>query len=168
MKLRLIAAVSIDGAIGNDNELLWHISDDLKRFKEKTLGNVVIIGRKTYDSLPDAAKKGRDYVVVTTSTKPLSEGTPYSVSNSIAHAIILAKELAKTDKHIYVAGGETIYNEMIDLCDEAEITWVDKIYSKANKRFPIDKLFNEFYISGDQSWYKENGLRFKYTTYERE
>jgi len=187
--IRLIAAVSLDGAIGHDRELIWHVPEDLKRYKEKTLGNICIVGVATYDDLPVAALKGRCHVVVSgdygdkmrsidapdetqprfhLKTKEI-EDTNAEVWNrsTLDEALDLVEEI-RGDREVFVIGGERLYNSMIDHVDVAEITWINKTYPEANKRFPIDKLFNDFQIIGDQNYVRsESGLMYKYTLYER-
>jgi len=187
----LIAAISLDGAIGHDDELLWHIPEDLKQYKEKTLGNICIVGVTTYDFLPLYALKGRTHIVISGNyggdkmrsidapdeTQPrfnlktkevIDTNAEVWNRSTLKEAIDLAEEIRGEDQKIYVIGGARIYESMIDLVDEAHITWINKLYPTANKRFPIDKLFNDFEITGDQNYVKsKSGLSYKFTYYER-
>lgn len=185
--LKLIAAVSLDGAIGHDRELIWHIPEDLKRYKERTTGNICIVGLNTYNDLPMAALKGRTHVVVTGDTKGNTIDAPdetqprYTLkdknkdpdtkvwSRSTVEEMLELIEEIRGDKKVYVIGGETIYSTLIDHVDEAEITWVNKTYPKANKRFPIDKLFNDFELVGDSNYVKseKENLLYKFSYYKR-
>ena len=172
MKINLITAVSLDGVIGNDDKLLWHISEDLKRYKERTIGNIVIIGRKTYDSLPGVALKNRTYVILHKDDGTILdaiEGTDIWIQHSVDGALKKAKELAGEDKDIYIAGGSMIYDQMIDLCDNVYLTWVNKEYPESNKKFPIDKLFSKFSIYEDTDWIKsEDSPSYKFTIYKKD
>ena len=171
MKPIIIAAVGIDGAIGKDNDLLWHVPEDFKRYKERTTGNILIVGRKTYESLPFKALQNRTHIVVQTNYKDLIDvpnGCDVRTAYSINEAIELANELKTEEQEIFVIGGAQLYESMIDECDEAEITWINKMYEDANKHFPINKLFNDFSITGDQSWsHSDKGLLYKFTYYKR-
>lgn len=172
MSLKLIAAVSLDGAIGNDRELLWKIPEDLQRYKEKTIGNICIVGLKTYENLPTEALLNRSHIVIKYDDGKYIDAPPNTdvyTTHSIKESIKKAKKLkGKSNKEIYVIGGAEIYNQFIDLCDEAEITWINKSFPKANKRFPLDKLFDNFKITGDQNWtISIRDLMYKFTNYEK-
>jgi len=170
--MKLIAAIAIDGAIGNDNQLLWDLSEDLKNYKDKTSGNILIVGRKTYETLPHNALLNRTHIVIKHNDGKYidaPDGSDIQVVHTIKDALKLAKKLkGKSTKEIYIIGGETIYNQTIDLCDEAEITWINKTYPNANKRFQIEKLFEDFDIAEDTGWTKnKNGLIYKIINYKR-
>jgi dihydrofolate reductase len=169
MKLHLIAAVSIDGAIGHDDKLLWHIPEDLKRFKEKTIGNICIVGFNTYNSLPEFAFENREYIVVSNNETDIKISAKALCYKSVKEAINKSKEMVKLlHKKIYIVGGEQIYNSAIDSCDIAEITWINKIYPEANKRFPLQKLFDNFEEVSDSNWHKsESGILYKFCEYKR-
>ena len=186
--IKLIAAVSLDGAIGHDQNLLWDLPEDLKRYKEKTTGNICIVGVTTYEYLPNEALKGRTHVVVSgyldgrvidvpQETQPrynLQEKEKIEGNYDIWHritikdALELVEDIKKEGQEVYLIGGATLYESMIDMVDEADITWINKLYPEANKRFPIDRLFNDFEMTGDSNYIKsENGLMFKHTYYKR-
>lgn len=186
--LKIISAVSIDGAIGNDNDLLWYVPEDFKRYKEKTTGNICIVGLNTYKNLPLKALEKRTTIVVSGDygdeslfiDAPEEKQDRYSLINkkilglcvynrsTINEALTTANEIKKENQEIYIIGGSQLYKSMIDLCNEAEITWINKLYPEANKRFPIDKLFNDFEIYEDTSWVKsKSGLKYKFTNYKR-
>lgn len=189
--MKLIAAVSLDGAIGHNNELLWNLPEDLQRYKEKTLGNICIVGINTYNFLPIKALKGRVHVVISGDYGDIMRGidapdetqprfnlktkeiidTNAEVWNrsTLREALDLVEEIRDDDQEIYVIGGERLYESMIDLVDEAEITWINKIYPQANKWFPIHKLFNNFDMVEDTNYFKSknNGLMYKFTKYKR-
>lgn len=164
-KIKLIAAVSIDGAIGNDEKMLWHISEDLKNYKRKTTGNIVIVGLNTFFSLPSPALKNRTHIVVCGDCMEIDviEGVDVIPVTLISEALEKAEEI-RGDKEVYVAGGSMIYDSMIDMCDDLEITWINKTYPKANKRFPIEKLKN-FSLQTDGSWISDKNLEYKYSYY---
>lgn len=166
-KIKLISAVSIDGAIGNDDELLWHISEDLKRYKEKTLGNVLIIGLNTFMSLPIQALKNRTHIIVCGNSMDITkvEGSDVIAVNLISEAVEKANQI-RDDKDVYVIGGSMIYESMINLCDELEITWVNRKYPSANKRFPIEK-FNNFNLISDEPWRSNGNLEYKFSYYKK-
>lgn len=163
----MISSVSIDGAIGNDNQLLWHLPEDLKQYQVKTHRNICIVGKNTYDTLSFDALKNRTYIII--SNKRINAPTFASIYlvKNIDDAIKKA-EIIKTDNQdVYVIGGEQIYNSMIDLVDYVEITWINKLYPNANKSFPIDKLFNNFEIIDDSDWIITKPFSYKFTEYKK-
>ena len=131
MKISLIVAVSEDGAIGDKGNLLWHLSSDLKRFKAITTGHTIIMGRKTYDSLPNGALPNRRNIVVSRQLKSLKDAEVYS---DIDEAL-----KATSDEDIVYIIGE-IYKETFPRADELHITLVHKSYPEADTRFPEWKL----------------------------
>jgi dihydrofolate reductase len=165
MKLKIIAAISIDGAIGNNNKLLWYIPEDLKHFKECTINKTLIVGANTYLALPEEAKNNRLYFIL--SSKKIESASP--------HVIVKSKEELKSilsnnqKEEIWIVGGEKIYNEFIDDCDEIYITWVNKIFMDADKRFPIDKLNENFILTEDSNWLESRaGVKYKFCKYIKE
>jgi len=166
--MKVIAAVALDGAIGKDNKLLWNLPEDLKRYKDRTSGNVCIVGENTYYSLPDIALKDRTHIVIQDDKTKTIEGRNADVCmvHSIDEAIEKAKEY--DEKEVFVIGGAQVYTSMIDHVDEVEVTWINQLYPDADRHFPIDKLFNEFEIIGDSNYIKsDNGILYKFTLYER-
>lgn len=130
--MNLIAAVDKNWAIGMDNKLLVHIPDDMKRFRQMTIGKVVVMGRKTLESFPGGQPLKERVNIV------LSKDRDYRVKGAIAvHSIEeLSEELKKyKSEDIYVIGGETIYRQLLDQCDTAYITKIDYTY-QADAWFP--------------------------------
>jgi len=187
--MKVIAAVALDGAIGKDNKLLWNLPEDLKRYKDRTFGNICIVGENTYYSLPDVALKNRTHIVVSgdygdkmksidapeeeqprfklVDKKEIPGSNVYNRS-TIKEAIDTANEISREDQEIFIIGGAQIYETMIDHVDDVEITWINQLYPDADRHFPIDKLFNEFEIIGDSNYIKsDNGILYKFTLYER-
>ena len=125
VKLCLIVARARNGVIGKDNDLPWRLSDDLKHFKATTKGCPVIMGRKTWESLPKRPLPGRDNVVV-------SRDGQYSAPNarvftSIDTAIEAAKGLARVagKTEVFITGGSAIYAAALPFADRLYITEVD-------------------------------------------
>ena len=119
--IKLIVAADENWAIGYQNELLYHIKEDMKRFKALTTGNIVVMGRKTLESMPNGAPLPNRENVVLSSRNLKAEVT-------LCHTLAeLGEYLRMQKKDIYIIGGETIYQELLDYCAEAEVT---KIYAK--------------------------------------
>lgn len=131
MSISIIAAVSENNVIGNNNSLLWHISDDLKRFKSLTLNKSIIMGRKTYESLPFRPLPKRKNIVVTRNENIYFEEA--FVVNSPQSAL----ETADNNDEIFICGGAQIY--------EYFLPFADKIYlTKVFKKYEGDTVFPEF------------------------
>ena len=140
MKIILIAAVSENGAIGKDNDLLWRLPDDMKFFKEKTLGQTIITGRKNYESIPEKFRPlpHRINIVVTRNIDYIAEKA--HVVMNVQDAITAAKILGGGDVEenlCYIIGGGEIYNQTISIADEMYITRVHHIFEKADTFFPV-------------------------------
>lgn len=122
MTICIIVAVASDGGIGRRGELLWHIGADLKRFKAFTMGHPVIMGRKTFESLPKGALPGRTNIVLTHDPSYAAPGA--LVAGSVDSALALASE-APGAECVWVMGGEQIYNAMLPMASRLYITRID-------------------------------------------
>ena len=133
--ISIIVAVDKNWAIGNGGSLLTSIPDDLRFFRQTTRDKVVIMGRKTVESLPGGRPlPSRTTILVT--RDPDFQMADAVVVHSVEEAI---KEAEKYQTDIYVAGGGEIYKQMLDLCDEALVTYIDYSY-QADTWFPnLDK-----------------------------
>lgn len=152
MKLIIISAVSIDGVIGIGDEIPWRIPEDFKHFRETTMGNILLVGKTTYQTLPPKALEGREYIVLN-GGEYIKDLDPNNFQFSSLDTVfyLTTNENSKIDK-IFVIGGASIYDQLIDHCDEAIITWVNKTYPNGDKRFPINKLFANFTAVNDCEW----------------
>ena len=133
MKISLIVAVAEDRAIGDKGNLLWHLSSDLKRFKAITTGHTIIMGRKTYDSLPNGALPNRRNIVISRQLKSLKDAEVYSYIDE-------ALKATSDEDIVYIIGGGEIYKKTFPRADELHITLVHKSYPEADTRFPEWKL----------------------------
>lgn len=130
--MNLIAAVDSNWGIGKNNQLLVKIPADMKFFRETTTGKVVVMGRKTLESFPNGQPlKNRVNIVLT-------HDKTYQVKDAVLVYSLeeLWKELEKYEsENIYVIGGESIYDQLVDACDTAHITKIDYAYD-ADAHFP--------------------------------
>jgi len=119
-EVTLIAAVARNGAIGKDNQLLWQLPEDMQRFKALTLGNLVLMGRKTWESLPAKFRPlpGRRNIVVSRNASYQAPGA--TVALSLNDAISAAGI-----EHVFIIGGAEIYSQALLLADRLELTEVD-------------------------------------------
>jgi dihydrofolate reductase len=135
MKRTIVVAISKNYAIGKDNELLWRLPDDFRFFKQVTLDHVVILGRKTFDSLPGLLPR-RTFVIITRQEDYQAPEGHYAV-NSLEEALSLC-EIQKQEKEVFIIGGGTIYKESLDknLIDKMHITEVMASIEGADTFFP--------------------------------
>ena len=133
-ELTLIVAAGENNAIGKDNRLIWHLSDDLKRFKKLTSGHCIIMGRKTFESFPKPLPN-RTHIVI---TKQEHYKTPPDVI--VVNSIEDALDAARNDKQPFVIGGGEIYKQTIGIAHKIELTRVHHTFEDADTFFPeIDK-----------------------------
>ena len=121
MALNLIFARARNGVIGHNNTLPWHLPEDLAHFKQTTLGQPVVMGRKTWESLPPKFRPlpGRTNIVVTRQSAWKAEGA------LVAHTIEDALQLCPTDAQVWVIGGAEVYAQALPLATRAVITEID-------------------------------------------
>ena len=139
MKIHLIWAQEVNGGIGKDGKLPWHISEDLQNFKKLTLDSTILMGRKTWESLPNKPLSNRRNIVL--SRKEVPDVECYA---SIEECINKLNNEG-IDK-LFVIGGSTVYRNFIQRADELHITDVDEITQGIDTYFPVTmlKIKNEF------------------------
>lgn len=130
MILSLIVAVSRERAIGRANTLPWHLPQDLKRFKALTTGHSILMGRKTFESLPNGALPHRRNIVV---SRTLSEAPGAELYHSLEEAL---QALDTSDEEVFVIGGGELYRSLIDRADKLYLTEVEISISDADTFFP--------------------------------
>lgn len=159
----LIVAVDKNWAIGKDNKMMWHLPGDMKFFREKTTGHVVVMGRKTLESFPNGLPlKNRTNIVLT-------KNRAYKVKDAVVvHDVEeLLEELKKYDtEEIYVIGGGSMYQLMLPYCEKAYVTKIDHAYD-ADTYFPnLDEL-PEWKLTAESEEQTCFDLEYTFTTYER-
>jgi len=168
LNLTIIAAVSVNGVIGIDDAIPWQIPEDFKHFRKTTMGSVLIIGYNTYKTLPEKAFEGRDYYV-------LNGGNPFKTDKKNVYQVTSIDELFELldfnnvgNVKLFVAGGASVYEALIDYCNEAIITLVGKIYPDGNKKFPLVKLITDFELKDSPGWeVSAHGIDYKINYYKR-
>jgi dihydrofolate reductase len=159
--ISIIVAVSEDWGIGKDNELLWHISEDLKRFKRLTSGNTVIMGKKTWESLPRRPLPGRINIVLTDNPNESIENavTAYSIQDSL--------NKCNQNEEIFIIGGGSIYRQFMPIADRLFITHVH-MKAPADIYFPeIDLNIWEITEKEEFKTDGDNSIPYTYTIYQR-
>jgi dihydrofolate reductase len=158
--LTIIAAAGNNNELGFKNELLWHLPNDFKRFKEITSGHFIIMGRKTFESFPKPLPN-RTHVIIT-------RQKDYSVDGHfVVHSLEAALELLPQNQVSFIIGGGEIYSQSMDLADKIELTRVNGTF-EADAFFPeIDsnqwELVYEDLIKKDE----KHLFDFKFQTYTK-
>ena len=162
--MKQIVAVDKNWGIGNDGNLLFHISEDLKNFRRLTEGKTVILGRKTLQTFPKGAPlKNRRNII-------LSRDESYSVEGAeVCRSIEEVTKLLENEDsdNIVVIGGESIYRQMLSLCDTAVVTKIDAEAPSSDKFFPNLDEDENWYLEEESEVKEENGINFKFCTYRR-
>ena len=176
MEKCLIAAIADDYALGKDNDLLWHLSEDLKYFKRLTSGHPVIMGRKTYESIGRPLPKRLNIVLTRKAPAEPAEGSAPAPTNLLyASTLEEAFALAATTPfegrveepdQCFVMGGGSIYEQALPLCDKLFLTEVHTTRPDADTFFPsFDKnLYRELSRS---ELYQENNITYQFVIYGR-
>ncbi|WP_036878233.1 dihydrofolate reductase [Xylanibacter oryzae] len=129
MRINIIAAVAKNRAIGYQNKLIYWLPNDLKRFKALTTGHTIIMGRKTFESLPKGALPNRRNIVI---SKTITEIPGCDCYKSLEEAI----DNCSKDEDVYVIGGASIYNQAIKMADRLCLTEVNDSPNNADTFFP--------------------------------
>lgn len=127
--ISIIAAIARNRAIGNENKLLYWLPNDLKRFKALTTGHTIIMGRKTFDSLPKGALPNRRNVVLSRSVKEIEGCDVYpSLEEALQHC--------SAEEDIYIIGGASVYEQALPMADRLCLTEVEDTPEQADAFFP--------------------------------
>ncbi|MGN2339661.1 dihydrofolate reductase [Clostridium cagae] len=161
--LSIIVAIAKNNVIGNDNKLIWHISEDLKRFKEITSGKTIVMGRKTFESLPGALPN-RKHIILTRDKN-------FKVNSECVEIIYdfdeLLNKYKNSDDEVFIIGGGEIYKQLLPYSNKLYLT-------KINKDFDGDTYFpqinyNDFKIDyeSDVITDEKSGLEYKFINLSR-
>ncbi|MEJ5029238.1 dihydrofolate reductase [Comamonas sp. MYb69] len=165
-RIHLIFARARNGVIGRDNQLPWHLPEDMAFFKQKTAGGTVVMGRKTWDSLPPRFRPlpGRDNVVVTRQSgwqpSPVSERV--HVAADLEQALSTAQALGQP---VWVIGGAQIYAQSLALADEVWVTEIDQDFD-GDAHAPV--LGDQWQEASRERHTSSNGLPFAFVCYQRQ
>lgn len=128
--ISIIVAIDKNNAIGKGNQLLCHLPNDLKYFKATTLGSPVIMGRKTFESLPNGALPNRRNIVLSRDPEYKCDGC------ELVSSLEDAFTLTNNEDNVFVIGGASIYKEAISKADKLYITHIDHSFDGADAFFP--------------------------------
>jgi len=158
--ITMIAAAGEKNELGKDNDLVWHLPNDFKRFKQLTTGHHIIMGRKTFESFPKLLPN-RIHIVITRNTDYQKEGA------LVVHSMKAALEIAKDDPQPFIIGGGEIYTMGMEVADRIELTRVHGAF-EADAFFPAipqedwETIFTEFHEADERHNYA-----FTYQTWVR-
>jgi dihydrofolate reductase len=159
--ISIIVAIASNHAIGKDNQLLWHISADLKRFKQITGGHPVVMGKNTFFSLPVRPLPGRRNIVITDNTGEQIEGC------EMAYSIEQAEALCDENLENFVIGGGSIYKQFMDIAYKLYITRVHRDF-EADTFFPeIDHDIWQLSEINEVPFDEQCGLSYAYEIWVR-
>lgn len=156
MTLTMIAAVAANGVIGRDNRLIWHLPDDLRRFKKLTMGRAIIMGRKTFESLPNLLPGRAHYVLTRNADYAVPEGV------ILCHSPEELIEKLPEGENFVIGGGE-IYRMLLPYADKLDLTEIEKDYDG-------DAFFPHFDKAAWKMTEEEEGsgdIPHRFVTYER-
>ena len=162
MEKSIIVAISDNNAIGRDNQLLWHITEDLRFFKRTTLGSPIIMGRKTFESIGRALPKRVNIVV----SRNFNTGEEVAVAPSLEEAFNIAEETNL--EQCFVIGGGQIYAQSLPLVDSLIVTHVHTVIEDADTFFPeIDPVVWQVCERSELLTDEESGYTFEFVKYIR-
>ncbi len=160
-QISIIVAIAANNAIGKDNDLLWHLSGDLKRFKELTTGHTIVMGKRTFESLPVRPLPNRRSIVITDIEGEQIAGCvmAYSIEDAIAKFDIADEN--------FIIGGGSVYRQFMPIADKLYLTIV-------HKNFDADTFYPEINFDEWQAIEKQenildekSGLTYSYLIYKR-
>jgi len=157
--LSIIAVIGKNRELGKDNDLIWNLPGDLKRFRAITKGHSVIMGRKTFQSIGHPLPN-RANIVITRDPSYTAEGV--TVVSSLDEAIKKANSTPGVEE-VFVIGGGSVYAQAIDRADRLYLTIVDAASSAADTFFPDYSRFTKVI---EESSHEENGIKYTYRTLE--
>ena len=160
--ISIIVAIDDNNAIGKNGDLLCHMSADLKYFKKKTTGKKVLMGSKTYESLPKRPLPNRENIVVTKHANKTFEGA------IVVHSIEELREKVTADENAFVIGGGSIYREMLPYADRLYITHIHHSWDDADTFFPkIEKDIWRRVRKEDHQADEKNPYDYTFSIYTR-
>ena len=162
MSIKLICAISKNNVIGNENKLPWSISEDLKRFKELTSNNWIVMGRKTFDSIGRPLPNRKNIVLSENKNLKIDSVEVFNTPEDV----IESYKNNSDQKDLFIIGGTYIYELFLQYCEYLFITYVDKEYL-GDAFFPkID--WNEWKLISEETKFDDKeGVNFNFRDYKR-
>ena len=165
MKIITIVAVDNDWAIGKNNQLLYNIPTDMNFFRETTMNQIVVYGLNTLKSFPNENPLPKRTNIVLSFEDIEKENV--RVAKNFTELFNILKEYDNENKNVFICGGASIYQQMIDMSDEAYITKINANTNGADVYFPnLDKKENwEMYSTSEDIFDEKSGLRINFCKY---
>ena len=166
LELCQIVACDQQGVIGKDGHMPWHLRSDLQYFKECTSDHIVIMGRKTFESIGKPLPNRLNLIVTRNSLDNYEATENLRFCSSIEQALAIATQAtAIWGTRVFIIGGGEIYRQTIDLCDLIYLTRVD-VRVDGDTSYPLDRL-SPFHRIACSDVVEENGFRFQFETWQR-
>ena len=163
----MIWAQAANGVIGRDGTMPWHLPEDLKHFRDITGGQPVIMGRRTWDSLPQGSRPlpGRVNIVITRQAGWTADGALRA--GSLAEALVLAKAAANRGSRLWIVGGGSIYTEALGTADTAVITRIDAEVAGDTRAPALGPGWHLAFCAPSAGWaVAANGTRYRIETWQ--
>ena len=158
MDINIIAAVGKNNELGKNNDLVWRLKGDMKFFRDTTMGHSIVMGRKTFESLPKILP-GRKHIVISTSEIKNDEIELYK---SIRDFLIQYKDI---EEDVFIIGGASIYQQFVDLATKMYLTEIDAVDNDADVYFP--KFNKEDWDREELASNQENSINYKHVLYKK-
>lgn len=167
-RIGLVWAESAGGVIGKDGVMPWHVPEDLAHFKQVTLGSPVVMGRRTWDSLPPRFRPlaDRRNIVVTRQSDWQADGA--EVAHSVTDALALAADAADAREMVWVIGGAEIFAAVIDRAERLEVTEIRATFDGDTVAPEINDSWQVSVVDPADGWHvSRTGLEYRFVRYER-
>ena len=161
MTISIIVAIAENGAIGFENKLLYWLPNDLKRFKALTTGHTIVMGRRTFESLPKGALPNRRNIVLTRQDIGFAGAERFS-------SLPAALEACRDDEEVFIIGGASVYREALPLADKLYITHISDTPAEADAFFPaIDPTVWEETACEEHPVDEKHAFAYRFTDYRK-
>lgn len=158
MSFSIIAAIGKNNELGKDNNLIWHLPNDLKFFKEVTSNHTIVMGRKTFESLPRMLPN-RHHIVLSSSNNFPSEVEVFNDLES------LINEYKDSSEEIFIIGGASVYSLFLKYCDKLYLTMIDSECEDADAYFPL--FDSDEYECELLKENEDNGIFYKHVLFKK-
>ena len=158
MAINIIAAIGKNNELGKDNDLTWKIKDDLKFFKEKTMGHDIIMGRKTFESLPRLLQ-GRRHIVLTKHPKIIPDVIVYDSVEELVERY--------TQNDAYVIGGASVYQAFLEYAEKMYLTEIEAECQEADVYFPTFDEKDFIKTDLEEKYDDKLNIKYKHVLYKR-
>ena len=167
-RLCIIVAQAENRAIGKDGDMPWHLSADLRRFKELTMGHPVVMGRRTWESLPKRPLPGRRNIVFSQHSGFSPEGAEVVHSINGLFAALNPSSASSADEEAFIIGGGTIYSLLMPWVSRLYVTWVHRYIPDADTFFPvIDGSAFTLVHQSQRLTDEKSGIEYSFAEYDR-